>query len=178
MYTETYGQLCDRIAVAELKEFHFKQAGNDQAAEAAHQLVEFLVMACEHYEKECYAGVVVPRVQKSLRFHNHNDVEAWRKGKKATPDCPDSIGKCIAELARVHADYWEAQSSIQTLKALIDKTTVESERRDFEHEMVVLQRTRIDLDNQYRNELVEHIDALFLKRVAEVRERRTQRGAA
>lgn len=171
MWTETYGQMLDRLIIARLKAYHYTQSDKPEAAELAEQQCTELKMALGRYVEDCTALRALPRVQKHLRFHDHNKVEGWREGKQATPPAPDTIEGCIDALAGTHCDYWDSQSRIQTLKQLIDRTSVERERQDFEGELVHLQRRHIDLDNQHRSELVQRIDELFCVRI----ERATRR---
>lgn len=165
MYTETFGQLVDRLVIARLKEWHYTQDSKTEAAQLAHEQVAELTVAVERYVDDCHSRRVIPRVQKHLRYHDHNQVEAWRSGKKATPDVPATIGGCIAALVDTHSDYWLSQSRIQTIKRLLNDTMDDHESADFNAELVKLQRQHIDLDNQYRNELITAIDTMFVESV-------------
>lgn len=166
MWTETYGQLIDRVIITQLKAWHYTQDDKREAAGMAAQQVVELCEALDRYYDDCANKRVLPRIQKHLRYHDHNKVEAWRDGKQATPKAPDTISECIVALVNTHSDYWYTQSRIQILKALIDKTIDERERTDFERELIHLQRQHIDLDNQYRNELIQQIDQLFTQRIS------------
>ena len=163
MQTESFGQMVDRLIIASLKKWHYAQDGKVEAAELAQEQAERLCVALEVYDYECRTGARRPSIQRHLRYHDHNEVEAWRAGKSATGDMPDTIGSCINRLVETHSDYWRSQSRIQTLKKLINGAPdgPNSDKPHFEHELVQEQRKHIDLDNQRRNELVEHIDVLY-----------------
>ncbi len=155
MQTESYGQMIDRLIIANLKHWHYTQDGRENDAECAKDQACRLSAAIEVYNYECRTGQRRPAVQLHLRYHNHNDVEA-----KADSGLPKTIGECISLLVSTHSDYWRAQSRIQELKGMIDKAA-ECETVALDRELVELQRTHIDLDNQRRNELVQHIDELY-----------------
>jgi len=162
MQTDTYGQLVDRLIIANLKYYHYDRDGNVEAAALAKEQADSLSKALETYDWECRNKKRLPLIQHHLRFHNHNDVEAFRAGKKATPNTPDTIGDCIAALVTCHSDYWHNQTSLQTLKKLIDSAPEgTADQAHFEKEFVLAQRLT-DRHNQYRNELTEAIDGLYV----------------
>jgi hypothetical protein len=170
MWTETYGQIVDRLIISRLKAWHYTQDDNKEAAKLAQDQCQELSAALTRYQDDCLSKRLIPRVTRHLRYHDHNQVEAWRGGKQATKNAPDTIAFCVNELVDTHCDYWLTQSRIQTLKKLIDATKHESEKNEFCIELVHLQRQHIDLDNQYRNELVQKIDELFAHRIEGINE--------
>ncbi len=161
MQTDSLGQLIDRLIIAHLKRFHYDQDHKVEATQLAQEQVDELAVALEVYDWECRAGQRLPRVQRHLRYHDHNETEAWRAGKKATGAMPLTLAGCVAALAQVHCEYWAAQSRIQGLKKCIDGSPDPGEKAHFEHELVTLQRQKIDLSNQRRNELIQHLDQLY-----------------
>lgn len=160
MQTESLGQMLDRLVIAALKAWHFDHDHKPEAAELAREQVAQLCTAVEVYDWECRTGQRTPQVRRQLRYHNHNDVEAFRPGKQATANVPGTLSGCVVRLVEIHSTYWQAQSQIQTLKRLID-SAVGAERAHFEHKMVQLQRRDIDLSNQARAETVQQLDTIY-----------------
>ncbi len=163
MQTETLGQIIDRLIIAQLKYFCYDGDGKKEAADLAGEQVTDLSVALDLYDWECRTGKRVPQIQRHLRYHDHNDTEAWRAGKKATGTMPETLAGCVSALALVHCEYWATQSRIQGLKKCIDGTSDPREKAHFEHELVVSQRRGIDLSNQRRNELIQHLDTIYQK---------------
>jgi len=161
MHTDSLGQLIDRLIIAQLKVWHYRQDQKEEAAQVEGEQAEGLAAAIETYLWECLSGRRVPLIQHHLRYHDHNRTEAWRPGKKATEMIPESISGCILRLVETHAGYWRAQSRIQALKKLIDTAPSITEKHHFEQEFIKLQRQEIDLANQQRNETITQLDHLF-----------------
>jgi len=167
MQTDTFGQIIDRLIIANLKRYHYEKDDNKEAAELAGEQVASLSKALEVYDWECRNKKRMPLVQHHLRFHNHNDVEAFRVGKKITPNVPDTMGKCVDALVTCHSDYWHNQSRLQTLKQMIDSAPEgTADKAHFEKEFIQAQR-KTDLYNQLRNEILEGIDELYVKAVSD-----------
>ena len=169
MTTESLAQLIDRLAIAQLKIWHYTQDGKTAAVKLAQEQVELLTAAIETYVWECQTGRRRPLIQHHLRYHDHRQVEA-KQGQRALPA---TISGCILALVETHAAYWQAQTRIQELKRKIDRPTTRHQPSGvytlmpthdcarYEHELVALQRSEIDLANQFRNELITHLDSLF-----------------
>ena len=172
MWTETFGQLIDRIIVSELKMEKFAEAKNETAYELAAEQAQRLSTAIEVCLLEIVQGTRKAEVQQILRFHNHHKTEGAWAGKSVQKPNPQSIGEAISLLVQTHCQYWQKQSRIQGLKEYMRRDSNEpilmaEHQKDF----VETQR-QLDLLNQDRNVLVEQIDKFLVGIVEKSKEKK------
>ena len=167
--TDSLFMLIDRLTIARLKAFYFKEAGNEAAAEMAREQAEELALASELLLREYLSGERRIRVTVPPRFHDHRIVEGkWAYHKADMPE-PKSIMECAGALAETHARYWSLQTEVQALKRLIDASQGLPDLPAFESRFVVKQR-QIDLCNQIRSDLVALGDTMLKEAMDETRE--------
>ena len=151
--TDSLFQLFDRLAIARLKAFHFKETGNAAAMEMARDQAEELALAGELLLGEYLRGERRVRVVIPPRFHDHRVVEGkWAYQKAEMPE-PKTIMECAGALAETHARYWSLQTEIQALKRLIDTSQGLPDLPALHQKFVTSQR-QIDVLNQVRSDLV------------------------
>ena len=167
MDTDGFFQIIDRHAVAKLKEFHYRAAGNEDAALLAGEQAADLAVAGEVLLWEYRTGRKVPRVHRHLRFHDHAKVEGRFGPHSVELPEPKTVMECAGLLAQTHAAYWQRQTRVQTLKKMIKDGGPDVAH--FEKEFVAEQR-QIDLCNEVRNRLIQAGDILLADLLAEVRQ--------
>lgn len=153
-------QIVDRLAIARLKAFHFREAGNQAASEMAQAQAEELALAGELLFREYLRGERRVRVVVPPRYHDHRVLEGkWAYHKAEMPE-PKTIMECTGALAETHARYWSLQTEIQALKRLIDHSQGLPDLPALESRFVTKQR-QIDLCNQVRSDLVALGDTML-----------------
>lgn len=158
MTTDTIFQLIDRAAIARLKEFHYQNQGKDTEAKLASDEASNLEAYGDQLLVDILSGVKDCPVRNSLRFHNHGDVEDKQKEYKIT-----TVFRMASKLAAVHAEYWDLQSDINSIKRLLNDAKNNGEKTPeniLNSQFVSLQR-KIDMCNQMRNEYIEKGDRLL-----------------
>ena len=160
MQTESLFSLIDRMSIANLKVFHYTKAGNLEAAAIAQGQVNDLGVAGDVYVYECVTGKRKPLLRPHLRVHDHRKIEGKWAGKKEEMEEPKSIMECAWMLASANAQYWDNQSTLQTLKSMIDKSDGLPDKPRLESDFCARQR-RQDIFNQRRNDLIDLGDQMF-----------------
>ena len=138
---DSWMQLIDRLIVCRLKEFHFsRDISKAKEALNARAQAEELAEAATLYLAECVDGHREPRVHKHLRFHQHM-VDKMEAG---------SLGVVISELTACHAQYWETQGRIMSLR----KDMVDGADFDYIYYSLHEEQLVCDQANQRRSELI------------------------
>jgi hypothetical protein len=75
---------------------------------------------------------------------------------------PTTVAQTIVALSMQHYTYWGLQTEINIVKTMLDDSTLTSVGSDLNGEFVDLQR-KIDMCNQNRNDLRDHLDKLFVR---------------
>ncbi len=161
MDTDSFFQIVDRHCIARLKEYHYGVLKNPEAQALAKEQADDLAMAGEVLLWEYATGKRVPRLSRSLRVHDHAKVEGRFGPHSAEFPEPKTVMECAGMLAQTHADYWQRQGRVQTLKKMI-RDGVGTEVAHFESEFVKEQRA-IDLCNELRNRLIQAGDLLLVE---------------
>lgn len=153
MNTDTVFQIIDRAAIARLKEFHYRSGGREQEADLAADEAANLEIAGDVLLWEIMNGKIQYPVHFHLRYHNHSDVEDVEDN-----DSPKTVFQISSALSSVHAEYWQLQSKVNSLKSSMNKGVGIID--ELNSEFVSLQR-KIDLCNQRRNELIQKGDEVL-----------------
>tara|TARA_Y100000310_G_scaffold276133_1_gene293088 strand:- start:550 stop:1020 length:471 start_codon:yes stop_codon:yes gene_type:complete len=149
--------MVDELAIVDLKIYHFKNEDKREAVESLEKDASNLREEITRLMMDVRGGVVNPQQKWRIRYHDHKDHEL--EGQVI----PGTIGGCISRLVTIHSTYWGLQSRVQRLKGTIDGLNSESTKTahfDLYEDFEKVQRA-IDLQNQFRNDIVHHIDKLF-----------------
>ena len=145
---DSFCQLLDRLIVARLKEWHYKRDNRHKEATLAREQADELSDAARDYLRECLDGEREPRVHQHLRYHEHASDKQVAK----------SLMDVVSRLVSYHAQYWDAQGRVLSLR--------KAEAPDYEE----IHRWQLICDgaNQQRSVLIETGDDL-LRRMWEAR---------
>jgi outer membrane murein-binding lipoprotein Lpp len=153
----TFGDIVDELAIVDLKIYHFKIKDMEEAVEAlegdAHNLREEITRLM----MDAKSGLVNPQQKWRIRYHDHKDHES------ESQVVPDTIGGCISRLVVIHSTYWQLQTQVQGLKSEIDNLGANEDSSDSFNLLADFKDAQraIDLQNQFRNDIVRQLDKLF-----------------
>jgi len=154
----TFGDMVDELAIVDLKLHHFKIKDKKDAVEALEGDASDLREEITRLMMDATAGLVNPQQKWRIRYHDHKDHESEDQS------VPETIGDCISRLVVIHSTYWQLQTHVQGLKKEMVNIGATTETTDsYKSTLEDFKDTQraIDLQNQFRNDVVRQLDKLF-----------------